>query len=195
MERGTSERSAAAALLRAGVWQCRTCGAAHGWPFDLAAMAPDHWPHRDGYEENSALLLALDAATQGEQVDFLSEDFCIIGGQHFMIRGVLLMRVTGLSQPFGFGCWATLSEANFRRYVDGFDSGRHRGAGPWTGWLCNNLAGLNGTHPIGVGVRLRQGRQRPLLEVLDTDEQLARAQRGGLEIERLVELLDHYGHA
>jgi hypothetical protein len=190
-----AERSAAAARLRAGTWRCRSCGEAHGWPFDLAAMAPDHWPHRDGYEDNAGVILALDAAGQGEAVDFLSEDFCLLGGRHFLIRCVLLVPVAGLAQPFGFGCWATLSQENFRRYLDGFDSGRHAHRGPWTGWLCNMLGGLTGDQPIGVEVRPRGKRQRPLLEVLDPGEPLARAQRDGLEIERLVELLDSYGHA
>jgi len=185
----------AAARLRAGTWRCHSCGLAHGWPFDLAAMAPDHWPYRDGYEDNSGVVLALDAAGHGEAVDFLSEDFCVLGGRHYLIRCVLLVPVTGLAQPFGFGCWATLSEANFRRYLDGFDSGRHRQKELWTGWLCNGLAGLTGSEPIGVKVRPRGERQRPLLEVLDPDQPLGAAQRDGLAIERLVELLDDYGHA
>lgn len=158
-------------------------------------MAPDHWPYRDGYEDNAGVVLALDAAGQGEAVDFLSEDFCVLGGQHFLIRCVLLLPVTGLAQPFGFGCWATLSEPNFRRYLDGFDSGRRFGKDRWTGWLCNGLGGLTDAEPIGVGVRPRRNRQRPLIEVLDPAEPLARAQRAGLPIEQLVELLDRYGHA
>lgn len=158
-------------------------------------MAPDHWPYRDGYEDNAGVVLALDAAAQGDAVDFLSEDFCLLGGQHFLIRCVLLVPVAGLAQPFGFGCWSTLSEANFRRYLDGFDDGRHSCPMPWTGWLCNGLGELTGCDPIAVRVRPHPDRQRPMLEVIDPDQPLARAQADGLAIEQLVELLDRYGHA
>ncbi|QYU68265.1 hypothetical protein J4558_26140 [Leptolyngbya sp. 15MV] len=48
---------------------------------------------------------------------------------------------------------------------------------------------------IGVSIRLRRGRQRPLFEGLDATEPLALAQRSGLAVEQLVDLLDHYGHA
>lgn len=187
--------SAAAAQLRAGKWRCQTCDTAHGWPFDLAALAPDPWPHRDGYEDNAGVVDALDAAQAGEAIDFLSEDFCVLGGRHFLIRSVLLVPISGLRQPFGFGCWASLSRDNFRTYLDGFDSGRHRRAIEWTGWLCNSVAGFTGTQPIAVGVHPRHDRQRPVLHVLDPSEPLGRAQRDGLAIERLVELLGVYGHA
>lgn len=189
------ELSSAAARLRAGTWRCRSCNNAHGWPFDLAAMAPDPWPHRDGYENNAGVVDALEAAEGGDVIDFLSEDFCILGGRHFLIRCVLLVPISGLRQPFGFGCWATLSRDNFRSYLGGFDSGRHPRAAQWTGWLCNSVAGLTGTQPIAVGVHPRHDRQRPVLQVLDPAEPLWLAQRDGLPIEGLLALLDVYGHA
>lgn len=157
-------------------------------------MAPDEWPHRDGYEDNCGIMLALDAADRGEAVDFLSEDFCLHGG-HFLIRCVLLLPIAGLALPFGFGCWATLSETNFRRYVDGFDSGQRDASATWTGWLGNAIQDLTSQNPIAVIVNPRPGRQRPVLEVIAGEEPLALAQRGGLPIERFVHLLDHYGHA
>jgi hypothetical protein len=188
-------RAHAVARLLAGTWRCETCGLDHGWPFDLVSVAPDGWPYRDGYEDNAAVVVALDAAEQGERIDFLSEDFCLLDGRNYLVRCVLLLPVDGLAEPLGFGCWTSLSEANFRRYLDGFDSGRHRDRGPWTGWLCTRLEGLVGEQPIAVRLHVGDARQRPLIEVIDPDEPLAAAQRDGIAPDRLVELLDFYGHA
>jgi hypothetical protein len=171
--------------LRAGRWQCATCDVEHGWPFDLAARAPDPWPHQTVYEPNSALRL---------EGDFLSEDFCVLGGQYFFVRAVLEIPVRGLEQPFGFGCWSTLSRTNFERYVEGFDAGDYPADEQWTGWLCNQLLDYVGDAPVGVWVQLRTGRQRPLLWVAGDDEPLAVCQEEGMPPEEMVGLLNRYGH-
>ncbi len=49
--------------------------------------------------------------------DFLSEDFCVLDGEHFINRCVLPIPVIGLNEHFGFGCRSTLSRANFDNYI------------------------------------------------------------------------------
>jgi hypothetical protein len=71
--------------------------------------------------------------------DFLSEDFCIIGGDSFFVRGVLEIPVHGLAEKFGFGSWSSLSRPNFDLYVERFDDGDYAGLGPWSGWFSNRL--------------------------------------------------------
>lgn len=172
--------------LQGGRWQCATCGVEHGWPFDLAAAKPDPWPHAEEYEPNAALRM---------DGDFLSEDFCILGGKYFLIRCVLPIPVIGVEDDFGFGCWSTLSRENFDKYVDGFDSGEYADMGPWTGWLCNQLENfIPGTDPLAVWVQPRPDRQRPLLWVQDDDHPLAIAQEEGLTPERVLEVFQFYGH-
>jgi hypothetical protein len=104
--------------------------------FDVAAFAPDFWDGAEVYEPNSALRL---------DGDFLSEDFCIIGGESFFIRGVLEIPVRGVAEKFGFGSWSTLSKANFELYVERFDEGEYPGLGPWTGWFSNRIPGFADT--------------------------------------------------
>jgi len=93
---------------------------------DLAAFAPDPWQGGEVREENSAIHL---------DGDFLSEDFCVMDGRYFFVRAVLEIPVQGFTQPFGFGCWSTLSRENFEKYIGGFDDGDFADQGPWTGWL------------------------------------------------------------
>lgn len=183
---GRKQRGATARLA-SGKWRCADCGEEHGWPFDLAASAPNAWPHEVEYAPNSMLRT---------HADFLSEDFCVLDGEHFMIRAVLPVPVIGLNHRFAFGCWSTLSRENFDKYVDGFDSGEYVDMGPWSGWLMNRLRGFGeDPDPIAVHVQPLAGRQRPELWVMDESHPLSDAQQHGITAERMLEIFAEYGHA
>nr|WP_255548189.1 DUF2199 domain-containing protein [Erythrobacter ani] len=174
-------------MLENGTWRCGICEAEHGWPFDLACGAPDVWPHEKVHEQNSALRW---------DGDFLSEDFCVLDGQHFMVRTVLMIPVIGLKDQFGFGCWSSLSRANFEKYIDGFDSGQYADLGPWDGWLMNRFKYFQDEpDPIAVDVQPKLGRLRPELSPMDDAHPLAVAQRDGISPEQMLEIFAHYGHA
>ncbi|MBC2776385.1 DUF2199 domain-containing protein [Parasphingopyxis marina] len=179
------KRRSAADQLKSGSWHCAQCGADHGWPFDLAAFAPDPWTGPVSYEDNAGLRM---------KGDFLSEDFCVLGGEYFMIRAVLLIPVQGLEEPFGIGCWSTLSRTNFEKYIEGFDDGTYPDWGPWSGWLCNQLADYVGPDPLAVSVEPRKDRQRALLWVQEDGHPLAVAQDQGITPERVLEIFAYYGH-
>ena len=66
--------------LLQGEWRCSSCEDLHRGLMDLAAHAPDAWPHERSYEPNGALRY---------DGDFLSEDLCVIGGKNFLVRSVL----------------------------------------------------------------------------------------------------------
>ena len=169
-----------------GAWTCAGCDEVHHGVMDLAAFAPDPWPHGEEKEPNGALRF---------DGDFLSEDFCVLDGKYFMVRAVLEIPVHGLAEKFSFGCWSTLSRENFERYLDGFDHGDFPDWGPWSGWLCNQLETYLGTDPQSVWVYPQPDRQRPTLLVMDADHRLAIDQHDGITIERLAEILRYYGHA
>ena len=168
-----------------GTWTCAQCGEVHGGMFDIGAAAPDPWGRADHIESNSALRF---------DGDFLSDDFCVIGGEHFLVRCVLEIPVHGMADPFGFGLWSSLSRENFDLYVDGFDSGHDAGLGPWTGWLCNQAADYVGTEPLPLWVEPQPSRQRPRLFVADEQHPLAIAQEQGISPERVLEIYAFYGH-
>ena len=172
--------------LLQGDWKCSCCGEWFNGIMELAADYPDPWPHGNGYEPNAALRM---------DGDFLSEDFCVLDGEHFMVRSVLEFPVRGLDEMWGFGCWTSLSRENFDKYVQGFDIGSFDDEGPWFGWLCNGLKGLyadNASIPLDVYPQV--GRQRPRLIALDEDNPIARAQREGLTGEDLLAILRANGH-
>jgi hypothetical protein len=170
----------------AGEWRCAGCGERHSGVMDLAAAAPEPWPHDSDREPNSAIRF---------DGDFLSEDFCVLEGRYFFVRAVLEIPVHGLAEKFGFGCWSTLSRANFDLYLSGFDDGRFPDCGPWSGWLSNRLEHFTDEEPLALLVYPQPGRQRPTLLVQDDSHPLAIAQHEGVTAQRLLALLHFYGHA
>lgn len=153
--------------------------------FDLAAYAPDQWEGDEAYEPNSALRL---------EGDFLSEDFCVLRGEHFFVRCVFDIPVTGLVEKFGYGVWSTLSRANFELYVDGFEDAVYSDMGPWFGWFSNRLPTFQDSRNQACWVHPQLDRQRPVVSFDDPDHELARAQLEGITPERLLELYAANGH-
>jgi len=175
--------SDALALLRGGRWRCRSCDQDHQGIFDIAAGAPWHWEGEDSPEPNSALRL---------DGDFLSPDFCVIGGQDFFVRGLLFIPVIGLEDDFAFGCWSTLSRANFEKYVahfDGIDLDE-----PWTGWFSNEFKAFPGTVNTPCWVMPQSSGERPEIWLDDEEHPLSIAQRNGITPEQLLDIYRVHGH-
>ena len=127
---------------------------------------------------------------------FLSEDFCVLEGEHFFVRCVLDLPLLGTEgRSFGLGVWSTLSEANFKLYCDTFDTGKQDELGPWFGWFSNRLKAYPNTLNLKCQVHPRPGRQRPWIEITQPDHPLAKEQREGISVERLAEILALDGHA
>ncbi len=126
---------------------------------------------------------------------FLSADFCVLHGEHFFVRCVLAIPILGTGgQSFGYGVWSTLSEKNFRSYAETFDSGNQGELGPWFGWFSNRLPGYPDTLNLKCQVHPRTGPARPWLELEPTEHPLAREQRDGIGLDRLLEIYALNGH-
>jgi hypothetical protein len=140
------------------------------------------WPHSDERAPNSAILSRADSV--------LTEDFCILDRQHYFVRAVLRLPIVGTTDKrFSFGVWSTLSKTNFERYVETFDSGAQAGLGPWSGWFSNRLKGYPDTLNTRCQVLPQDGRQRPLIEIVEVEHILAREQRLGITFDRILDLL------
>jgi hypothetical protein len=173
-------------LLRQ-TWVCAACGKRHPGVFDLGCARPDFWEDSEVPLPNSAAL---------RSTHCLTEDFCILGGQHFFVRCILSLPLVGApGEHFAFGVWSTLSPANFQLYVETFDSGDQGALGPWFGWFSNRLAGYPDTLNLRCLVHPRADRQRPWIELEDSGHPLGRESWDGITYERLFEIYAAYGHA
>ncbi len=168
-------------------WTCATCSEKHQGVFDLGCVKPDAWPGSEEYLPNSFV----EGGTDG-----LSEDFCVVEGQHYFVRCILPLPLIGApsSQQFAFGVWSTLSKKNFAVYAETFDSGKQASLGPWFGWFSNRLKGYPDTLNLKCQVNPQSGRTRPWLELEATDHPLSLESREGISFSRLVEIYSLNGH-
>jgi len=172
-------------LLR-GDWKCRFCGDAHVGVFDLACDAPVYWTGPDVKCANSEV--------HGSDT-ILTEDMCVIGGEHFFIRGVLELPILGSGgMNFGYGVWSSVSKPNFELYVDTFDDGHQADLGPWFGWFSTGLKGYPDTTGLKCNIVPGNGRQRPKIVLQASDHPLAAEQRDGISFDRLLDIYALNGH-
>lgn len=166
-------------------WLCAACATLHDEMFALACFRPDTFEGPEEYEPNHDLRM---------DGDFLSEDFCVLRGEHFFVRCSLEIPIHGVEEKFSFGVWSTLSRTNFDLYLDGFDDGAYPDMGPWFGWLSNDLSFFGPTLNIKARVHPQLGRQRPVISLIDEDHPLAIAQARGISPARAMEIYAYYGH-
>jgi hypothetical protein len=134
--------------------RCAACAKVHRGVVDLGMPYPDPWRGVPTPARNADL-------TGGS--DVLTEDFCISEGS-FFVRAVLSIPLIGTSETFAHGVWSTLSEKNFWKYVETFDSVEQDGLGPWFRWFAHRLKGHPDTAHLRCQVHPRPSRYRPRLE-------------------------------
>lgn len=111
---------------------CRCCGERHdGLPFNYGVDAPAYWSPEMEHDELSEL----------------ASDACVIGGEHFFIRGNIQILVHDADQDFEWGVWVSLSEANFDRTTDLWNQPGRESEPPMFGWLVVRTAGVRAVDP------------------------------------------------
>src|SRR3954447_6300388 len=154
-------------------FQCRHCGEWHEGLPDMAFDAPTQYDQLVPAER---------------QLAKKSDDICVIG-EDFFIRATLPIRIIDSDEEFNFGCWVSLSKANFARYLDLFDATGGAWESPYFGWLCNRFPWYPDTLHLKTNVHLQPYPRRPWIELEPTDHPLAIHQRDGITRETLAEIL------
>lgn len=155
-------------------FDCPSCGQRHTGLPALVYGAPSLGPDEAG---NPAPLKRI------------GEDFCTLNDEHFFVRCVLEIPITGHALPLEWGVWASLSEANYRRYWDSFDDSDQSKLGGMFSYLMNEIQGYPGSFALRCNLMPQDDRKRPLLELQDDqDHPLVRDQMNGIGLERAVEL-------
>lgn len=164
--------------------RCTACGTPLEVVTDLAFGAP----------------LQYDELPEGERTAraTLTSDTCTIDGGYFFVRGCLEIPIRGRSDTFMWGVWCSLSQENYWRYLDLFESSDAVGEGRYFGWLCNRIPGHPDTLLLKTKVRVRGHPNRPAIELEPTDHPLSVHQREGIrpgELEKVLHEALHGRHA
>jgi len=160
---------------------CATCGKRHpGPPMEFGADAPDPY-------------YAISDAERDSRYE-LTSDLCVIGEEHFFIRGCLEIPVLEGSGPFVWGVWCSLSKENFRRMVQMWEVEGREKEPPYFGWLCTILPLYPSTLHLKTHVHTRPVGQRPFVELEPTNHPLAVEQRVGITMVRVREIAETLLH-
>ena len=181
-----SGKPTALEIISGADWKCSQCDEIHSGISDLVADRPCQCPDELPIEHNGALR---------KDGDFLSEDFCVLGGENFFIRGVLEIPIQKSDEYFGFGSWSTLSRENFELYLSEFDEGLTNTDLSWFGWFSTSISGIAEEMPLGCTVVPQTQRQRPRFWINGDEHPLVEMQENGIGAERLLQIYAAYGHA
>lgn len=124
----------------------------------------------------------------------LGSDVCVVDGKDFYIRGVIEIPVIGLEQPFLWGTWVSVSEEDYRRYIELFDAEGQENEPPFFGMLNHTPPGYPEEEFFTTMVFLRPLPKRPSIVLETTDHPLAMEQRHGISVERLKEIVEIVMH-
>lgn len=161
-------------------FKCSSCDEVHEGSPSFGFRAPDTF-------------LEQDKAVQEEGK--LGSDLCWYDdedGRHFFVRVCLEVPIHGISEPFTWGVWVSLSEASFKRYDETYDSPDPSDS--FFGWFCNSLPYYENTYALETQVRPRLNGLRPYLEMERTAHPLSIDFHEGISVERAQEISEALMH-
>lgn len=107
---------------------------------------------------------------------------------HYFIRVCLEIPIHGVSEPFLWGVWVSLSKSNFDRYVETYGSPNTDDR--YFGWLCNYLPYYEKTYALKTQARPRAGGKRPYIELEEIDHPLCKDFHEGISIQKAQEIAE-----
>jgi hypothetical protein len=156
---------------------CSVCNQFHdGFPMSFAASAPYGISEDSRNQENSAVIL--------------TEDWCNDGRGIFYVKGVLEIPILDDQNSLNWIVWVSLSEKNFRRTLQLWETEGRENEPPYFGWLCTSLPFYPETLNLKVNAETRPVGQRPNIKLEPTNHPLAVEQRVGIRLERVQKMAE-----
>ena len=163
-------------------YSCRRCGERHyGLPMSYGTEAPAYW----------------DASLADDESSSLDQEQCVIKGEHFFIRGRLIIPVTDAAPgtEFDWGAWVSLSRNNFASAQSLWTTAGREREQAYFGWLSTDLPVYQpSTLSLKAHVHTQAVGQRPLIELEPTDHPLAVEQRAGITLAHVQEIAETLLH-
>ncbi|WP_176647011.1 DUF2199 domain-containing protein [Duganella sp. SG902] len=104
-------------------------------------MLDSIYPHQGAPLAEVVKLSAEDRARQVAE----SSDLCIIEGKRFFIRALLPLLVKPQEYPYYIGLWVEVSQANFERVYQLWDSEDQIYEPPFSAQIANEIPGMDGS--------------------------------------------------
>lgn len=165
-------------------WKCHTCEEWHSGPcLDFSFGAPVYWSADDGALELTDLNVAELPST------FLTEDACVMNGEHFFVRGLIHLPIIGTAETFRWGVWGSLSKDNFGKLISMWDDPKRAELPPMFSWLSNNIKHYPETLNLKMYAHIKEPYDRPTFELEPTDHPLSQEYYHGISAERVKQIM------
>ena len=161
-------------------FKCASCDEIHQGSPSFGFNAPDP------YLEQSE-----DIQKEGK----LTDDLCFYtdgDGTHYFVRAVMEIPIDGVTEPFMWGIWSSLSKASYDKYVATYDD-------PDTtdyffGYLSNYLPFYDNTYALKLDVYPQKNNNRPLLVPHQSEHPLVSDFEQGISVLRAQEIAEKCMH-
>ena len=162
-------------------FKCSACGEWHDeLPMSFGADAP-YWYDMIAPEER-------------QRRAELSSEQCIIDDEHYFVRGSLEIPVIDGTEPFSWGIWVSLSQKNYERMSELWETSGRENEPPYFGWLSTALPCYPDTLSLKTHVHTRPVGVRPLIELEPTEHPLAVEQQNGITMARVKKIVECISH-
>ena len=168
-------------------WKCDSCEEWHYGPcLDFGFIQPVFWT-----KENEAANEAAQFDSHAEKLpaNLLTEDVCIINGEHYFVRGTIHLPIIGTEETFRWGVWGSLSRENFEKLLAMFDSPARAEMPPMFSWLSSAIQEYEDTVNLKMYAHIQVPPERPIFELEPTDHPLSQEYHHGVTPERVKEIM------
>ncbi|WP_395010005.1 DUF2199 domain-containing protein [Undibacterium sp.] len=156
---------------------CNTCGKQHDeLPMCFGPSAPDLW-------------FSIPEAEREDRSE-LSSDQCVIDDKHFFVLGRILIPVIDGPSPFIWLAWVSLSETNFLRTCELWESEGRESEPPYFGWLQSALPYEPTTLSLKTQLHTMPLGERPSIVLERTNHPLSLEQDLGITMARVQEIVE-----
>jgi hypothetical protein len=155
-------------------FRCGYCGDWHeGLPKYWDFEAPVYWDYADkSFKDGSEL----------------KDDFCVIKGEYFFIKGNIEIPILDDKSTFALSVWSSLRKDIFQRAIDLWNEPKRVEDPPYFGWLSSEVPGYQNTINLKTHVHTRAVGVKPFIELEETDHPLALEQKAGISLARVAEI-------
>jgi len=155
---------------------CSCCGEVHEGSPSFGFKAPDPW---------------LSQPDEIKEQGRISDDLCCYtdeDGTHYFARVIIEIPIHGVTDPFMWGVWVSLSEQSFNHYVETWDEpDTSKG---YFGWFCSALPYYESTHSLATDVNPQSEGSRPTLCLHETEHELYHDFINGISIEKAQKIAE-----
>ena len=160
---------------------CTTCGGVHeDMPRLLTVAAPAAW---EAIPEADRTRRAL-----------LTADQCVIDDTWFFLLGRLELPVQDGGEPFTWMTWVSVSEGDFLRASQLWQTAGREAEPPFFGWIQSSLPYPVPTLNLKADIFTQPVGRRPRIVLQETDHPLYREQKSGIGVERVQEIVEAILH-